>query len=883
MKRINLKKINIVLTVVLVALLSQFPITTTHAGGPLANCESGVPYLWPASGAGIPFNPDQGDLGPLTNAGAVAAVQQAFDVWGAVPTSTATYQNAGLLPVDVDITNFLPYLEAPAPDGLSAIVFDDTGEIFDLLFGPGSGILGFAGPEWGTPATCTIDEGFSFLNGPAFGDPVEALDVMVHEFGHYSNLAHTAVNGQIFLAGDHSGPTPDDTFGLPAGITQIESMYPFYFGGGSGTSSLHKDDATSLSTLYPEAIFATGTGAISGTILAPNGTTKLTGVNVIARNVADPFNDAVSAVSSDFTDSAAQSDAVVGTYKIEGLTPGAQYAVYVDEILAGGFSTSPLGPLPGPEEFYNGANESSDGAADVPTDSTPVTAVAGNTVGSINIIFNKPAPGVPLPVGDDGSVEIFLPFNFAICGQSYDSLFVNANGNVTFGAPNGDFSESASEMLSGPPRIAGLWDDLNPSAGGSVFYTVTGNTVTVTYDDVPEFFSTGSNSFSITLKRSANHIDLAYGDISAVDGLGGVSCGGAITSRYETPVDLSSLSGRINLHNSPAIFELWNAANPFDLDNRSVLFTGTTTYNDNWAGKNDSFAKARNISVPFNSAPIGRYTEIEPTGADVDYFRFSLKGGTTLIANIETGGLDSLIGLFDAGGNLVAVDDDGGAGLLSRIVFAVPSSGKYTLAVTSFADFDFSGDGGSGGRYVLDLFAVDGTILNAGDDTSHQVNLGFTFPFQGQNYTSVFVNSNGNLTFGSGDTDFSESVLELLNDQPRIAPLWDDLDASDGGVVYYNSTAGGMTITYLDVPEFFASTTNTFSVTLLPSGQIDVVYGGIAAVDGLAGVSPGGGAADPGGTDLSGAASLSATGVTYELFNLGNPNDLTGLTLNYLP
>ncbi len=880
-----MKKLNLFLVLVLLALMVGKFASPSVAGGPLYNCGVGVPYLWPNGGANIPFNPDQGDLGPLTNANAVALVQQAFGVWDAVPSSTVSYVNAGQLPVDVDFSNYGPYLNAVAPDGLSAIVFDHTGQIFDSLFGPGSGVLGFAGPEWGDAINCTILEGYSFLNGPAFTDPTYALDVMVHEFGHYTNLAHTVVNGQVLGFADGSGPSPFNTFTPIPGVGDnvIETMFPFYFGPGSGTNSLHADDVASLSTLYPAANFASSTGSISGVIFAPNGATKLTGVNVIARNVADPFNDAVSAISSDFTDGTAQSDPVVGTYKIEGLTPGASYAVFVDEIIDGGFSTTPLVPLPGPEEFYNGAGESSDGTTDDPSQYTPVAVSAGSDVSGVNIIFNAPPPGV-IPLTDDGFAEIFLPFSYEICGQPFSSVFVNANGNLTFGAPSSDFSESAAEMLSGPPRITGLWDDLNPGAGGTVSYSVNKNTFTVRYDGVPEFSNTGANTFAITLKRSSNHVDIAYGAVSALDGLGGVSCGGAITSRFETPVDLTSFgSSRINLHNQPAMFEVWTVANPTDIANRTVRFNGTTTYDDQWAGPNDSFDKARAISLPFDSIDITRFTEIEPVGGDVDFFRFNLEADTTLVAEIKTGNMDSFIGLFDAGGNLVAVDDDGGAGLLSKLVYPVVSSGEYALAVTSFADADFTGDGGSGGRYVMDLFAIDGLLLNLGDDNSLELALGFTFPFQGQSYTSVFVNSNGNLTFGSGDTDFSESVAEMLNDQPRIALLWDDLSPNNGGQVIADLNAGSATVTFNNVPEFSNTGANTFSVTLFDDGRIEVVYGALSAVDGLAGVSPGGGAANPGASDLSAGITFPASGVTYELFNAGNPNDLDNLTLNYTP
>jgi hypothetical protein len=857
-----------------------------RAGGPLANCTSGTPYRWAAGGATIPWNPDQGELGALTNAQAVSAVGSAFAVWDAVPTSTVGYLQGAPLPVDVDETNYGPYFDAPAPDGLSAIVFDDSGIIFEELFGPNSGILGFAGPEWGIPATCTITEGYAFLNGPAFSNATYAMDVMVHEFGHYTNLAHTAVNGQIFLAGDDTGPTPFDTFGPAPALTTIETMYPFYFGTASGTQTLQREDVASVSKIYPGPTFLATTATIAGAIKSSDAVTRLSGVNVIARNVADPFLDAVASLSGDATPSTSQADPLTGTYRFEGLTPGAQYAVYVDQILDGGFSTPPI-LLPNYEEFHSGATESANPATDPPNTYAAVSAPMGGTASNVDVVFNTFQPGDALPLGDDGFIRLAIGFPFKVCGQEFTDVFVNANGSLTFGSGSSDFSESVPEHLGGAPRIAGLWDDLDSSDGGVITFDRTANTFTAIWDSVPEFSSGGANSFSITLKRSANQATIDYGALTALDGLTGLSCGAAVASGFENEQNLRTHGSRrtINMNGETAAFEIFTGADDVnDTDSYEVLFTNLKQGFADVFEPNNSVAAATRIRPPFSTQGTGHYSAIAPAGADVDFYRFSARAGEFIAIETVRSGLDTVIGVFDAvtGAPLVA-DDDGGAGLNSRLLLQANVDLDLAVGVSTFPDVTFTGAGSGSGRYVLSINTYRGSVLPAGDDTATPLPLGFTFRYQGQNWTSAFVNSNGSVTFGAGDTDFSSSVPELLARAPRIAPLWTDLDARFGLVIAEPGTLKA-SVHYVSVPEFFSDSPNYFSVHLLPLGIFALDYGATARGGALVGITQGNGAADPGESDLSdGLPLFSGRGTRYEEFIPPDPGDLSFEPFLFLP
>lgn len=79
------------------------------------------------------------------------------------------------------------------------------------------------------------------------------------------------------------------------------------------------------------------------------------------------------------------------------------------------------------------------------------------------------------------------------------------------------------------------------------------------------------------------------------------------------------------------------------------------------------------------------------------------------------------------------------------------------------------------------------SVVAVGSNTYEQVNLGFPFEFYGQEYTSLFVGSNGLLSFGSGQTANANTSLPNFNTPNNsIYALWDYLYpiGGDYGSIY---------------------------------------------------------------------------------------------------
>lgn len=143
-----------------------------------------------------------------------------------------------------------------------------------------------------------------------------------------------------------------------------------------------------------------------------------------------------------------------------------------------------------------------------------------------------------------------------------------------------------------------------------------------------------------------------------------------------------------------------------------------------------------------------------------------------------------------------------------------------------------------------DAAAASGTLVNLGDDDTHPFALPFPFPFFGQAYQQIFVNSDGNATFTGGDADSTDrSFGRFVGGLPRIAPLFTDLDPtlSKQGV-FVTSEAGRFVVSWAKVPlysQFGVGTLETFQMRLYPDGRIEFTWAAVVSVNAVVGIAPG--------------------------------------------
>jgi Secretion system C-terminal sorting domain/Nidogen-like len=125
---------------------------------------------------------------------------------------------------------------------------------------------------------------------------------------------------------------------------------------------------------------------------------------------------------------------------------------------------------------------------------------------------------------DDGfSSSIPLPFTFCFFGTTYNSCFINNNGNISFSAGVAAFSSTGFPTNSASPMIAPFWADVDtrlPLGGGQISglprYKITPHYMVVSWDSVGYYAQHAD-------KRSTFQVIISDGTDSIIQGSGNVA------------------------------------------------------------------------------------------------------------------------------------------------------------------------------------------------------------------------------------------------------------------------------------------------------------------------------------------------------------------------
>jgi hypothetical protein len=120
---------------------------------------------------------------------------------------------------------------------------------------------------------------------------------------------------------------------------------------------------------------------------------------------------------------------------------------------------------------------------------------------------------------------------------------------------------------------------------------------------------------------------------------------------------------------------------------------------------NDSCQSAQDLDDPARPFFVNGSLDSTDENPDVDFYRAVGQPGETLQVDLEGQGSgmgtlsDPYLGLFNSACELVAIDDDSGGNLNSRLYVVVPDDGIYVLSATRCCDSEFVG--GGQGSYTL--------------------------------------------------------------------------------------------------------------------------------------------------------------------------------------
>lgn len=442
---------------------------------------------------------------------------------------------------------------------------------------------------------------------------------------------------------------------------------------------------------------------------------------------------------------------------------------------------------------------------------------------------------------DDNSVVVNLPFDFVYYGESYDYMLACINGFVTFDTSIIDmggnrYSNSHNMPIPGPGGPYGLigpyWDDLEYSGNNGVFeyYDSASHQYIIEWKNCTHARNGSNQSFQMIIYDPVYHptptgdaeIIFQYQTVNNIDGDGGEGPGLYCTVAFQNYESNDGLQYTFDNIYHPGAATL--------ISGRAIKVTTDT-------------GLAPPPDIEYDPSEIHAWAEVDEIVTE-----------TIDISNIGEGTLVFSLEVIADDRRLIYDDSPEPVNQKSEPIGYTERPGNkdgdrleeiYPPVIT-----DFGGPDNFGNRWIdsdefggpvfswVDISGVGTEVFITEDGSSGPHNIGFAFPFYGNNVSSIYINDNGNLTFGSGSGVYNNvSIPNTAQPNNMLAVYWDDLSVSYGHVYYYQDIANNrFIVSFVDVENYGNGGALNFQAILYPNGQIIFQYGNL----------------DPGGDNLYG-------------------------------
>jgi len=441
--------------------------------------------------------------------------------------------------------------------------------------------------------------------------------------------------------------------------------------------------------------------------------------------------------------------------------------------------------------------------------------------------------GTLVPAGDDASRGPYdLGFRFGFCGREYSQFYVNTNGQVLFGDGAWTPMNAAIPDSTLPNNfIAAFWDDLNPNAGGAIYYRTFGTSpqryTVVQWADVPRYGTMDRLTFEVVLYEGSDEIVVQYlslegsttdGD-SATVGVENTDGTAGVQYLYDGQGPGFPLHDELAVRLVPArAFIPGEHSIAFQVQVGQDVLPGSTITNTVAIADGEGGTYERQTGTMLEGPDLSPSTKLvdrsEASSGDTLSYSIRLINRGTASARDVT-----VVDPIPAGTSYVAGSVSGGAHY-----DAESNSIRWNGEVRRWSGLGYTWtDNDEGGVQYDWIDATSGQVVPPADDAScGPYPLGFTFTFYDQEYTEFYVNTNGQVLFGRGGSSYgNQSIPSPGSPDNFIAPFWDDLAPNQRGNIYY-ATYGiapdrYAVIAWDAVPTYSGGNELTFEVVLRES------------------------------------------------------------------